>query len=587
MGGAHDGAYRLPLAGSGLLREHKLAREAIQNSVDARRKDDVVRVRFSLERVGKERLEAIGKDLQLSDPGGPIKRSQYAQIDSDGASQGILFIDDFGTLGLTGPSTATNTGDLESRYYRLLLGFGVADDSEESRGGSFGFGKSTYWEASGVNTVAFYSVFEPSEATRGKHARLIVSGLYNTHDYLEDTYTGRAWFGNRETDSFCGPLVDDDAHRMARRLGFEVRQPGNWGTSVMILGCDLDVNRIREGIENHWWPRIVDGQLSIQLVENNEVVKPPDPKSSKALASYIRAYQIAQAQSAVNDEDAVARSFSKSKGREVGWCAIVPADRDDYPPEDERPHDMKPMYPDINEVALIRSPRMVVTYHELRTGPDVVGVYVADNEIDPVLKLAEPPDHTRWAEDSPRLTNQQDKTFVKGIVGRIRRVADELRARLRGDAEDAVGTPGAMEEYLGRLFSVRRGGVTPPPPPPPASNVVVRSDYRIEERGGSFAVAGRATVAAHPRYVGPDFDCVASLRVEALQNDTRTVDEEVGARILQVVGQENSDLQSHELSPHSRRLRIGTEKYAEIRFESDQVDAFTLCQVVVDTVEIR
>ena len=597
MGGAHDGAYRNPLAGSGLLREHKLAREAIQNSVDARREDEVVRVRFSMERVDKDRLEVIGDTLHLLDPCGPVERSQdvadfgvgesdffEAQIDSDGKSQGILYIDDYGTHGLGGPSTASKTGELTSRYYRLLLGFGVSDDSDQSRGGSFGFGKSVYWEASEVNTVAFYSVFRPDHSTQGAHARLIVSGLYSSHTYKGDPYTGRAWLGARESETFCAPLIDGDAHDMATQLGFNSRNRSDLGTSMMILGCDLKIDLIREGIQNYWWPRIVDGGLAVDLINDGTVVAPPNPRVVRELVPYIRAYEMAVGADDQDDDTGVVRRVSASRGREVGRCAVVPAEPDDFPDEDIRSHELKPMYPDINEVAYVRAPRMVVTYHELPTGPDVVGAFVADDDIDPVLKLAEPPDHTRWAGDSARISDS-DKALVRGLDSRILRVVNRLRDRLRGETSDSSGSPRPLEELMGRLFGVRRGGIEPPPPPPPASNVTVSTDSRVEGYNGLARLRGRVSVRCRDSYIGADFDCKVTVGVEILRQDTRTVDEKLSVTLL---GAGSGPSQSRDNDGDATRLvRVGESKEVAIDFVSAEYDDYALCQVVVDTEEVK
>lgn len=593
MGGPHDGAYRNPLAGSGLLREHKLAREAIQNSVDAGRDGEVVRVRFSMERVDKNRLEEIGSTLHLMDPSGPVERSQdvtgfgvgesdffEAQIDSDGKSQGVLYIDDYGTHGLGGPSTASRTDELASRYYRLLLGFGVSDDSDESRGGSFGFGKSVYWEASEVNTVAFYSVFHPDQTTLGAHARLIVAGLYSTHPYKGDTYTGRAWLGVRASETFCAPLVDCDAHDMAAELGFRVRNRTDIGTSMMILGCDLKIDRIREGVENYWWPRIVDGGLAVDLVEDGTSADPPNPHEVRELVPYIQAYALAVGKDDRDDDSGVVGRLSASRGREVGRCGVVPAVREDFPDEDSRSHELKPMYPDINEIAYIRAPRMVVTYHELPSGPDVVGAFVADDEIDPVLKLAEPPDHTRWAGDSARLRDR-DKALVRGLDTRILRIANRLRDRLRGETSDSSGSPRPLEELMGRLFGVRRGGEDPPPPPPPTSKVSVSTDSIIESRDGQSRLRGRVSVKCRDSYTGADFDCKVTVGVELLRQDTRTVDETLAVTLTAPTsGVSVGDGQG----THS--VRIGESKEAAIDFVSAEYDDYALCQVVVDTEEV-
>lgn len=597
MGGAHDGAYRNPLANSRLLREHKLAREAIQNSVDARRASEVVRVRFSMERVDKDQLEAIGSTLHLMDPSGPVERSQditdfgvgesdffEAQIDSDGKSQGILYIDDYGTHGLGGPSTASRTDELASRYYRLLLGFGVSDNSDESRGGSFGFGKSVYWEASEVNTVAFYSVFHPDQSTQGTHARLIVSGLYSTHTYKGETYTGRAWLGVRASETFCAPLVDGDAHDMAAQLGFRGRNHDDLGTSMMILGCDLKIDRIRDGIENYWWPRIVDGGLVVDLAEDGTTVDPPNPQEVRELVPYIQAYKMVLGKDDRDDETGVVVRLRASQGREVGRCAIVPAEREDFPDEDTRSHDLKPMFPDINEVAYIRAPRMVVTYHELPAGADVVGAFVADDEIDPVLKLAEPSDHTHWAGDSPRLPDR-DKTLVRGLDTRILRVANILRDRLRGETSDSSGSPRPLEELMGRLFGVRRGGIEPPPPPPPASDVTVSIDSKVESYNGLARLRGQVSVKCRDSYIGTDFDCKVTVGVEILRQDTRTVDEKLAVTLL---GAGSSPSQSRDNDGEATRLvRVGESNEVAIDFVSAEYDDYALCQVVVDTEEVK
>lgn len=591
MGGAHDGAFRNPLAGSGLLREHKLAREAIQNSVDARHPNEIVRVRFGLETLGADQLREIGQHLQLLDPSGPVERSWDvpdfgvnqadffdAQVDSEGKSNSILFVEDYGTHGLGGPSTATRTSEMDSRYYRLILGFGVSDESEESRGGSFGFGKSVYWQSSEVNTVVFYSVFAPNEETEFAHARLIVSGLYSSHDYGGATYTGRAWLGVPQSPTYCGPLVDQAAHEMAERLGFQKRSQGELGTSMMILGCDLDIRKIREGIQNHWWPRMVDGDLDVELVDNGAPVSPPSPRKTKALAPYIQAYEKAQARTELNDESITVTEFRRSHGRKVGWCAIVPADRDEFPPEEDRPHSLKPMYPDINEVALIRSPRMVVAYHELRSGPDVVGAYVADDEIDPVLKLAEPPDHTRWAEDGGRLVTREDKTLVRGMDNRINRVVEELRKHLRGEVNEEPGSPKQLEQLMGRLFGARRGGDEPPPPPPIDSKVTISTDTQVENDTGMARIRGRAVVKCKEAYDHTEFDCKVTIRVDVLGQDTRTVDEALGVRVYDP----NTGLAS---GNPAQWVRMGRGRVATFEFESDLYDDYLLCQVVVDTEE--
>lgn len=598
FGDVHAGALLHPLdSAASLPPEHLLAREAIQNSVDARRANEPVRVRFRRQSVGEDRLSNIGDLLGLLDEGGPIDRKDRgaglglgtddffdAQLDSSTNPQSVLYIEDYGTEGLGGPPTSRAWGDINSRYYRLVVGSGVQDDSDESRGGSFGFGKSVYWSSSNVNTVAFYSVFEPDDSTHGNHARFIVSGLYDTHDFNNAPFSGRAWFGVLGSEVPCSPLADQEAHEMASQLGFKVRSPRDMGTSVLIFGSELTLNGIRDGVENHWWPRIVDAGLVVELVENDSVLSPPNPREKKELKPYIRAYELASDQVQTEQDDAVVRSFSKHDGRSVGWCAIVPADRESFPEDEEHPHDLKPMYPNINEVALIRAPRMVVAYYELRLGPDVVGAFVADEQIDPVLKLSEPPDHTRWSADSPRLSIN-DKALLRNFNQRIDRVANVLRRKLHGDDSETTGTPRPLEELMGRLFESRKGGVSPPTLPPSSSNVTVRTDSRVESRGPGLArLRGRVQLECRESYDGPDFECNVSVRVEVLKHDTRRVDESLKVAVADY--DNDLDLDITVPDQHACSVPIGMQRTAVIHFASAEYDDFALCQVVVETDEV-
>ena len=597
FGDVHAGALLHPLDGAALPPEHLLAREAIQNSVDARSGNKPVKVCFRRESADDDRLNLIGDLLGLLDEGGPIDRKDKdanlglgkddffdAQLDPSAYHQSVLYIEDYGTEGLGGPPTSSAWGDLNSRYYRLVVGSGVPDDSDELRGGSFGFGKSVYWSSSNVRTVAFYSVFEPSEATDGNHARFIVAGLYDTHDFENCTFSGRAWFGDLSSDVPCVPLADEDAHQMASRLGFKVRSPEDLGTSILILGSELAVGGIRDGVENHWWPRIVEGGLVVELVDNGSVLLPPNPQEKKELKPYIKAYKLALDQVRIEEEHAVVRQTSKYEGRAVGWCAVIPADRDSFPEDEEHPHHLKPMYPNINEVALIRAPRMVVAYYELRHGPDVVGAFVADDQIDPVLKLSEPPDHTRWSGDSPRLSSN-DKAFVRNFNQRIDRVANALRSKLRGDDSETVGNPRPLEELMGRLFAARKGGVNPPPLPPPSSNVTVKTDSWVEsQKPGLARLRGKVQVRCSDSYDGPDFRCRVSVGVEVLKHDTRRVDEALKVVVADSAINLEKDIPVDDR--HTSSVPIGTAKDAVFHFASEEYDDYALCQVVVETEEV-
>ena len=135
----------------------------------------------------------------------------------------------------------------------------------EARGGSFGFGKTAYSGASNVRTVIYYSRFTPTEDTAGTTARLFVASFFRDHQADGGSYTGRAWFGALDEDGEPWPFIDEDAHAMAEELGIPIRSPNATGTSMLILGNDYDLDDIREGIEDYWWPRILEDNLEVHL----------------------------------------------------------------------------------------------------------------------------------------------------------------------------------------------------------------------------------------------------------------------------------------------------------------------------------
>lgn len=598
FGDTHAGVLLRPLSGSTLPPEHLLAREAIQNSVDARRKCERVKVSFRQESADSDRLTSIGGLLGLFDYGGPVDRKRNgadlglgsndffdAQLDSSANPQSVLYIEDYGTSGLGGPSTNKEWGDLNSRYYRLVDGSGVLDDSDVSRGGSFGLGKSVYWSSSNAKTVAFYSVFEPSEQTDGTHARFIVAGLYNTHNFGGVPYSGRAWFGDLNSDVPCAPLTDQDAHHMASQLGFKARSPVDLGTSVLILGSNLTIGGIREGVENHWWPGIVDGDLKVELSDQGQVLHPPDPLASKRLAHYVRAYLRAEERVDIESETTVVEKFRKSGDREVGWCAVVEAETADFPIDDDNPHDDKHLYPNINGIAFIRSPRMVVCYHKLPASPmaqGVVGAYVADDDIDHILKLSEPSDHTGWSSTSQRLNSDQ-QVLVRGIPNRVRRTAQRLRDRIAGEQTDDLSSPRSLEQLMGRLLNTRKGGpseVTSKPRDP--FQVRTKKHRRWYTSGASIEVI--ASIGVRPTHDSDEVVCAVTLGAFILRDDTLANDNRVEVVNVRVNGEAIDYLDPW--NPHFD-LSLSKGQPAEVQFTTSRFPEYAASRISIETVLVK
>ena len=305
MGGARATAWRDPLEGSDLPSEARIAREAIQNSVDATLPNKKTDVLVWDRALSAQEIHDFSAILRLDSVDSPIRRlaslglkegNSFERIGPDGGEIRVTIIEDRNTCGLGFDET-----DGKDRFRELCLFLGQETTTvDPDRGGSYGFGKTVYQASSDCRTFFVYSVFKPKPETRGSHARLFGCSSFNGHTLEQDAqYTGRAWFGLPETtdagQETCNPIVDEAAHDLAQRLGFTKRGSTEFGTSIMIVGSEIDMSKLREAVEDYWWPRIISDQLSVDLWEgNDQVLRDPEPLQRPELAPYIRCYELVE-----------------------------------------------------------------------------------------------------------------------------------------------------------------------------------------------------------------------------------------------------------------------------------------------------
>lgn len=346
------------------------------------------------------------------------------------------------------------------RFRKLILLIGLEDSADDAaRGGSFGFGKTAYIGASTVRTVAYYSVFEPSEDTEGVSARLFVASYFDTHEFQGESFTGRAWYGVPDDQGSVWPLVDDDAHELAELLGFDGRSAEETGASLMIIDSHLDLSKIRQGIEDYWWPRLLDTNLSVVLQDGSDEMAAPNPKSRADLAPFIRGYVLASnTEEHPTDGSEIVRSLSPIDDKQLGRWAAVELPKPDPALQEaldlsEDEHDPSRIRPDT--VALMRSPRMIVEYLEVGGIPEVsvAGVFLADPDIEAALRMSEPAPHDAWIPTNLRLAE------VPGGAELVKRTLTRLITGVRGFKKSLVPPPPviggdltAVEKILGQML---------------------------------------------------------------------------------------------------------------------------------------
>lgn len=475
MGGATGGAYRNALDATGITREARLAREAIQNSCDASAdSDDAVKVVF-------RKIELVGESKSNFATAFLLRDAFLSRIDSLRLSEtatlklvqdaniplSLLLVEDFNTTGLSG-----NPDSPESSYFRLVLSLGNENKAygQSHTGGSYGFGKSVFGSLSDSETFFVYSTVDPSQNDASSRALFVGAGFFTAHLWDQKHWTGRAWFGNGVEEE-VNPFVDDVADNFASEIGFRPRSHREYGTGIAILGFDADMNALRDGIEDYWWPRLAEQDLTVELWDGNEKLEPPRPRRRPDLRPFVECYDLALGKATPDPKRELAQDFNRYKQPSTGELlrlgmlgarSFEPRELVDSDRTENR----------LNTVALIREPRMVVQYLPVRprSVTAYVGVFIANDDVEDYLRMSEPPAHDRWAVDASRLVDRygaEGTGIVKTILDRIRQGVGRWLGQLEPAAVQPNSRISSIDKIFGQFLSSLGQGAPPRPPASP------------------------------------------------------------------------------------------------------------------------
>ncbi len=477
------------LGGSGLTHEERVIREAIQNSVDATLENQKTDVLIWNRLVLNGESTAFRKLLGFDLPNSPFSRLKHLGLQPDNALDRmtstdvddknfyITIIEDRNTCGL-----GYNDRDKVDRFDELCLSYGQDTTAVEAgRGGSYGFGKSVYEQASDCNLFIVYSVFDRNPDTAhneiGSHARLFACATFRGHTIENIKYRGRALFGMlKETGDQveCRPIVDETAHDIAQQLGFVRREPTDTGTSIMIVGSNMDTLKLRGAIENYWWPRLYSNLLSVELWDNDKVAEYPEPKSRDDLRPYLRCYSLIEEGVAKDKVERLHTLRGNKHVHQQGNLALVPLPQQTDNGSDDPEQDT---YLE-STVALIRSgPRMVVEYLNPGGGSTArfAGVFLSNPAVEEQLHLSEPAAHNSWSPHASRFADaypddpakeKQSRELVRGIVHKIKDHTRRFRRSLDPpDRPQPLSGSSALRNLLSRIMSGNFAGPQPTPTP--------------------------------------------------------------------------------------------------------------------------
>ena len=540
MGGAMGEAFVNTLAGSGMPPVDVLAREAIQNSVDAWRESlrPKPRVVFRQESLTGAEKAAFVAALGLS----PAFTDRTPLLNLDGgnclnalsdpnASIQLLFIDDYGTHGLYGDPHSP-----DSHLYRLLLSLGDGAKARASghSGGSYGYGKAVYSSNSHIRTIVAYSAL----ARRLRHAddpdtRLMGCSYFTNHQIRGVHYTGLAWFGTPDPrdDQIVSPLEDAAADGLARELGFSVRSADQPGTSILIVDTGIDRDELKQAVELWWWPRLLNPKGLDVEIKSAESSMTPRPKSREDLKPFLRCMDLLEGKTkpiANVDYSNYMNKFEKKY--ELGDLAFTALSDDQQlaVPEDRQ-----------NRVALIRNPLMVVSYEALgRVDTPSVGVFVAADDVDDILRMAEPAAHDRWDARSNRLAQWPDPLEAREVVESIVR---RLKQHFKKFANQAVPPPSLGQptlKHLGRtlakwLSPSGHNGLRPTNTTEPISIVFPQRPW-IVVTDDAVMTKGKVRIALKDGSPGSSLACEFSLHCLPIEEGRSVTEDQIEVTIRDV-----------------------------------------------------
>ncbi len=530
MGGAAGEAYANTLKSPGMQPAHVLAREAIQNSVDAGIEGRKVRVCFrhvQLTGVAKERfLAAAGLDdiaaradqLELATP------NCFATLGKPRTPLSLLYVEDHNAEGLSG-----DPHDKGSNFYRLLLSLGDRSKARTARGtgGSYGFGKSVYSSSSAIQTIFAYTRFREENGT--ERTRIFGCGYYASHEYRNKSFSGRAWLGTKKHEDSAGrtvvdPREDKSAEKLAEELGFKLRSEGDFGTTILIVDATVNLCDVVTGVEDWWWPRLVEFKLDVEVIDASGATSVPRPKKNDQLRPFIEAFEIARGLATPKSGTQKLNPLNRLNEITLGTCGLVVAQLNEQGNPIVRSDRC-------NAVALIRAPLMVVAYKSFsETAPVVVGAFMASDEIDVVLKKSEPPAHDRWDPDSGNLRDAHGagKEIVNAVLSRIKSGLKRFQTEAAPPAPAKQKRLSILERALGAYF--RPQGVGPRNQPEPVSSLLhlefTKQPYAVATSDGMLRLRSAFSLALDPKAE----DEAVSLRLR------------VSCPVLEDEGQEGDDL---------------------------------------------
>jgi hypothetical protein len=449
-----------------------LVREAGQNAWDARASESEP-VTFGVHlRTLTTRQHSALEEFLATLPAGSDTRAELGE--SLRAECRVLEIVDQGTRGLEGPVRADHPPAKGERPDFVNFFRNIGSPRDQALGaGTYGYGKSSLYQLSRCHTIVAYT----RTTNNGRSvARTMAASVGSPYTHRDKQYTGRHWWGFRETDAIVDPIEREKAHAVAAALGLDRRSAGENGTSLLVLDPDLAhrsadqaMNAVAESLAWYFWPKMLvreAGEPAMRFHVSCEGVSiavptPVDMAPLELFASAMRAAKSSGAGSRIIRCERPIKDLGVlglAKGMHRARRRLDTGDDEPLIPERS------------SHIALMRPAELVVKYLERTAIPsDVVeyaGVFICDEGVEPHFAAAEPPAHDDWV---PAFLQGHGKRFVNVAIRRVAETADAYALPVE-EAGSASAQPSMARvgDLLGGVVLGSDGGRPSPRPGPGA-----------------------------------------------------------------------------------------------------------------------
>jgi hypothetical protein len=454
-----------------------LARETIQNSWDARRDArGGVHYGMSAWNLDSGQRRMLEERIFVNSPPNLRLREELESMPT------VLAIHDRGTTGLGGPLRADQLSDEPRDFVDFLRNVGQPPDKEFA-GGTFGYGKSSLYIASGAQTILVHSRCRVDGVMESRlMGAALGSQFHRGIDGEERPFTGRHWWGRFAEDGVLDPVLGDDADVIASELGLPGFEGSELGTTILILCPRLEgrtpeaaMRFISEAIVWNLWPKMlpdVTGEppMDFALSWDGEPIEVPDPLEHPPLHGFVRA-MVALGGDGTDKGVQVREIRSRKPSRRLGHLALH---RFAFQRSGGRQHEgvrdveseevVEPtgeaFSGPAHHVALMRQAKLVVKYlpgPELPTGlVEYGGIFIVDPDVDDAFGRAEPPTHDDWL---PKvLGDKRERRHVNVALRDVAAALREFAAPLSGNIAAGAQVPlGAFAEGLASLMPWEEG----------------------------------------------------------------------------------------------------------------------------------